>query len=241
MNRVRRFKTVLLRGGIRVAGGLALLILLAGVSFVPGQSVRGVSQVTFYMQPSSGYTNEFVRLTCGWHTGACDSQAETGWALDFDETSTLSVSARAWVWWPDAVGYPYVAGSVVDGVSSSGSCDYVRVKVFDNFSPYRDKFRMMYMHAAPTGYSGPSFPASSGWPGYYTSSTVGTMVWDTGCTGQWYHVHEIHDGLWNGATVAKGPNLPNGDYCLWDGNGSDCLLIDNDNNTTRYFQYPPMQ
>lgn len=210
-----------------------------GIGFAfPGISNAALG-ITISMLGPSGSSGQSITLNCGWHTQACDQVGETGDALDWDNTSTYTVYFRARGYQPSGGGPHYVLASPVTQPSGGPwFCDIVKVQGKDSWAPFIWRFDMLYYHVEKSSYVNyANVIAQAAWPGYYNNIAIATMIDDSGCDTTGRHVHEIEGGLASGTSFGKGSGFPNGNYCLNDGDPSDCESYVNNSTVTRWFSY----
>jgi len=222
-----------------------LLGALVGVAFPgPEQGLAGTGR-TFVasMLPPSGSSGQYPMLTCGWHTGACDSRYESGINLDWDDTpGNVNVYFRGLFSRTGASGNT-LKGQPVEQYKGPTVCDTAGVWIIEVYNGgLRAVPVYMHMNLSTTSVF---YIYTTGTGSYYHSRVIGYMIDDAGCTGQWKHVHEYHtpDEVWdstpNVTETINTSKYPNGDYCFWDGDPSDCRTYYNQSssNWTRRFTW----
>lgn len=224
---------------------VAVLGVLLGFAFPKNITLAGTGKYySAMMTPPSGTSGQSPVLTCGWHTGACDSRYESGISLDWDDTpTTIDVYFRGYFTQSNSPSETTrLKGKPVENQKGSSVCDIMDVWIIENYNgQLRAVPRYYHMNLSTTA----QFSITTSGSGTYNNRKIGYMVDDAGCTGQWKHVHEEHvpDEMWDSTpNVAESINTtryPSGDYCLWDGNPSDCVAYQNNvgTNWTRTFTW----
>lgn len=201
-----------MRWAIIIAAVLGAVLALA----MPKSTGAGTGRwYDVHPMPPSGPDGQYVLLTCGWHSGACGGT--DGDALDWDDKVDLQVRFRGWfLRTVDAVHKLSIVGRTSTLSSGSFVCDEAVANIYENNNGVlKLRFAMHYLHAV-----GPQWPivtqftfiTFNDW--YWNSIPVATMVWDTGCTGQWYHVHEYPVPIAVATWAENHITVPYvGDYC----------------------------
>lgn len=196
-----RFLTLLLSSA--VAGAVGAL--------VENREAKGLGlSYTLEVQPQAGDI-----LTCGWHSGACDtSEPPGGSALDWDNRSDHQVRWRSW----GACVGSCEGSTLGNGTAytvTGGPCHEFQVRVNDSFD--RTRGYVQYIHATKT-YSGGTYAIYAGDNDYdYTLLTLGETIPSeyAGCAFYGEHLHQGDipgAGTWGRNTFAY----------HWTGNEPDC-------------------
>lgn len=196
------------------------------MAFPTGTPASHAGLYSVWITPPTGDQFQQVVLTCGWHTGGCDSPSEDGPALDWDT--------------PDNTVWAYFRGGFKrSGLSSptktllkkhvhqvqygSDICDVTAADLWENLVGWPPRFGMHYYHVKTdtiiAWFEGVWVDGTS--DGYFGSYTVSYAIPDSGANCPWngpnLHVHDQ-------AVLGPPPNglpgynrrldvVPKGDYC----------------------------
>lgn len=231
---------------IAVIFGMLVGLFLPSVGTVFGGTGKYYSAS---MVPPSGTSGQSPVLTCGWHTGACDSPTETGISLDWDNTATtLNVYFRGYFTRSSSgTETTRLEAQPLENQKGSAVCDIMDVWVIEN---YNGQLRAIPRYEHINLSSTAQFSVTTSGTGSYNNRNIGYMINDSGCASIGTHVHEMHvpDEVWDttpnvSETIHGGSFYPNGDYCLYnDANDSQppyCRAFANStsSNWTRLFTW----
>jgi hypothetical protein len=183
---------------------------------------------TVNMLPPAGYAGQSPTLTCGWHDQACGSAI--GNYLDWDNTDTSNVYFRGFF---TRASSPYetsrLYGQRYSVQGGSSVCEIKDVRMREASGLLRGVVRFVHISLSSTA----NFAIATSGSGAYNARLVGSMVNDSGCPLTGTHVHAGY-ALSPSSTSTKSKNTsryPSGDYCLNDGNSSDCRRFVNNSST----------
>lgn len=223
-----------------VVGIVVGFLIASGAAAAPtGQSLT--ARIGVPAGGGSVASPHYPVLTCGGHTGACDSRTENGISLDWAPTTTDDVYFRGWFTRTNtSLSSSYLRGQPFTIQSGPNVCDEGAFWIIEQHSSSL-RAVVRWTHLTMSSLSAINIPVSSSGATY--TRKVGDMSSDFGCPWTGEHVHEWHqlDQEWdstpNVTEFYNDPRYPNGDYCLWDHDASDCTPYQNNlfDNWTRLF------